>query len=260
MEQVKKIAAQGFNEVVLTGIEITSYGSDLENCTFTDIIEKIHEVSDGTELRIRLGSLDPRVITEDFVSRISKLSRICPQFHLSLQSGSDTVLKRMNRKYTSDDYYASVTLLRKYFDNPAITTDIIVGFPGETDEEFSETLAFAKKIGFAKIHVFPYSKREGTPAAKMKEQIPHAIAAQRAKMLSEADRQMRYDYISSYIGKNVAVLFEEQKEFDGEIYSCGYTPEYIYVRVKNNEKFDGKIKNVLIKSCGGDFAVAEMCE
>lgn len=260
IEQAKKIAAQGFNEVVLTGIEITSYGSDLEDCTFTDILEKIHEATDCTDLRIRLGSLDPRVVTEDFVSRISKLNRICPQFHLSLQSGSNTVLKRMNRKYTSHDYGTGVALLRRYFDNPAITTDIIVGFPGETDEEFNETLEFAKKIGFAKIHVFPYSRREGTPAAKMKDQIPHAKSAQRAKMLSAAEQQMRHEYISSYIGKKVAVLFEEQKEFDGKIYSCGYTPEYIYVRVKTDDNVDGKIKNVRIKSGGDDFAIGEMCE
>lgn len=260
IEQTKKIASQGFNEVVLTGIEITSYGNDLENCSFTDILEKIHDATVGTDLRIRLGSLDPNVVTQDFVSRISKLERLCPQFHLSLQSGSDTVLKRMNRKYTSNDYFERVDLLRRFFDDPAITTDIIVGFPGETDEEFNETIDFAKKIGFAKIHVFLYSKREGTPAAKMKDQIPHDIANERAKMLSSVEQDMRYAYICSYIGKKVAVLFEEKKEFDGKIYACGYTPEYIYVRAECNDNVDGKIKNVIISSCGNDFAVGSICD
>lgn len=260
LEQAKKIADQGFNEVVLTGIEITSYGNDLENCTFTDILEKIHEVTRGTNLRIRLGSLDPRVVTEDFVKRISKLERLCPQFHLSLQSGSDTVLKRMNRKYDTKAYYEGVLLLRKHFNAPAITTDIIVGFPGETEEEFAETVEFAKKVGFAKIHVFPYSVREGTLAAKMNDQIPHALAAQRAKKLSETEQSMRYEYINSYVGKKTAVLFEEQKLFDGKLYSCGYTPEYIYVKTESNGIADGTIKNVIIKERCDDFAIGELCD
>lgn len=260
LEQAKRIAEQGFNEVVLTGIEITSYGNDLENCTFTDILEKIHEATQGTSLRIRLGSLDPRIVTDDFVKRISRLERVCPQFHLSLQSGSDTVLKRMNRKYDTHDYYEGVKLLRQFFDTPAITTDIIVGFPGETDEEFKETLDFAQKVGFAKIHVFPYSKREGTPAARMQDQIPHALAAQRAKQLSEAEQCMRHDYISSYIGRKTDVLFEEKKVFDGETYSCGYTPEYIYVRAEGEDIADGEIRSVVIKDRCDDIATGKLCD
>ncbi len=257
LEQTRKIAEQGFKEIVLTGIHIASYGTDLEDCTFTDIIEKIHEETRDTQIRIRLGSLDPRVVTQDFVSRISKLERICPQFHLSLQSGSDTVLKRMNRHYTSAEYMAGVKLLRQYFVNPSITTDIIVGFPGENDDEFEETLQFAKDIAFAKIHIFPYSKREGTPAATMPDQVPHQIAVAREKVLARVEQQTRREYIASFVGKTVSVLFEEEKTFDGVKYHCGYTPEYVYVRVASEEKLDGEIRAVRIVDAGDDWAVGK---
>ena len=255
LEQVEQIKSQGVKEIVLTGIHIASYGRDIKEYSLIDLLEKIHSITDSTGMRIRLGSLDPSVVTEEFTERLSKLERICPQFHLSLQSGSDTVLKRMNRHYTSDEYYNSVTLLRQAFDNPALTTDIIVGFPGETEEEFNQTLAFAEKVGFAKIHIFPYSKREGTVAAKMPDQIPHSVAAEREKRLSDAEKKMRCEYIASHIGKSVNVLFEEIKEKDGVRYACGYTPEYIYVHVRTNENFENIEKNVMLKEQKSDFVI-----
>ena len=255
LEQVEQIKSQGVKEIVLTGIHIASYGRDIKEYSLIDLLEKIHGITDSTSMRIRLGSLDPSVVTEEFTERLSKLERICPQFHLSLQSGSDTVLKRMNRHYTSDEYYNSVTLLRQAFDNPALTTDIIVGFPGETEEEFNQTLAFAEKVGFAKIHIFPYSKREGTVAAKMPDQIPHSVAAEREKRLSDAEKKMRCEYIASHIGKSVNVLFEEIKEKDGVRYACGYTPEYIYVHVRTNENFENIEKNVMLKEQKSEFVI-----
>ena len=255
LEQVEQIKSQGVKEIVLTGIHIASYGRDIKEYSLIDLLEKIHSITDSTGMRIRLGSLDPSVVTEEFTERLSKLERICPQFHLSLQSGSDTVLKRMNRHYTADEYYNSVTLLRQAFDNPALTTDIIVGFPGETEEEFNQTLAFAEKVGFAKIHIFPYSKREGTVAAKMPDQIPHSVAAEREKRLSDAEKKMRCEYIASHIGKSVNVLFEEIKEKDGVRYACGYTPEYIYVHVRTNENFENIEKNVMLKEQKSDFVI-----
>lgn len=255
LEQVEQIKSQGVKEIVLTGIHIASYGRDIKEYSLIDLLEKIHSITDSTGMRIRLGSLDPSVVTEEFTERLSKLERICPQFHLSLQSGSDTVLKRMNRHYTADEYYNSVTLLRRAFDNPALTTDIIVGFPGETEEEFNQTLAFAEKVGFAKIHIFPYSKREGTVAAKMPDQIPHSVAAEREKRLSDAEKKMRCEYIASHIGKSVNVLFEEIKEKDGVRYACGYTPEYIYVHVRTNENFENIEKNVMLKEQKSDFVI-----
>lgn len=255
LEQVEQIKAQGVKEIVLTGIHIASYGRDIKEYSLIDLLEKIHSITDSTGMRIRLGSLDPSVVTGEFTERLSKLERICPQFHLSLQSGSDTVLKRMNRHYTADEYYNSVTLLRQAFDNPALTTDIIVGFPGETEEEFNQTLAFAEKVGFAKIHIFPYSKREGTVAAKMPDQIPHSVAAEREKRLSDAEKKMRCEYIASHIGKSVSVLFEEIKEKDGVRYACGYTPEYIYVHVRTNENFENIEKNVMLKEQKSDFVI-----
>ena len=255
LEQVEQIKSQGVKEIVLTGIHIASYGRDIKEYSLIDLLEKIHSITDSTGMRIRLGSLDPSVVTGEFTERLSKLERICPQFHLSLQSGSDTVLKRMNRHYTADEYYNSVTLLRQAFDNPALTTDIIVGFPGETEEEFNQTLAFAEKVGFAKIHIFPYSKREGTVAAKMPDQIPHSVAAEREKRLSDAEKKMRCEYIASHIGKSVNVLFEEIKEKDGVRYACGYTPEYIYVHVRTNENFENIEKNAMLKEQKSDFVI-----
>ncbi len=244
-EQTQIIKACGIKEIVLTGIHIASYGRDTGECDLITLTELIHEQTEGTDIRIRFGSLDPEVVTEDFALRMSKLERFCPQFHLSLQSGSDTVLKRMNRHYTSDEYYNGVELLREYFGDPAFTTDIIVGFPGETEDEFNETLAFAEKVGFAKIHIFPYSRREGTIAARMKDQITSATSTQRAKALDTAEKRLRYAYNERSVGKTTNVLFEEIKLLDGKEYACGYTPEYLYVYVPEHTNIN-TIKKVKI--------------
>ncbi len=254
LEQVKYIASKGYKEIVLTGIHIASYGKDLKDCDLAKLISLIHDATEGTNVRIRLGSLDPRVVTEDFVKTVSKLERFCPQFHLSLQSGSNTVLQRMNRKYTAEEYANGVCLLRQYFAAPSITTDVITGFPGETDEEFAETLEFAKKIGFAKIHIFPYSKREGTVAAKMPNQVPHSVAVAREKALDAVQAQTGHDYISSFIGKTVSVLIEEEKVIDDKKYLCGYTPEYVYVRAEGDNTLCNTIVNVKIHNAGDSWA------
>ncbi len=258
LEDIDIIKSEGIKEIVLTGIHIASYGRDTGKYTLIDLLENIDKKLDGTIIRIRLGSLDPCVITEDFVKRISVLKNICPQFHLSLQSGSSSVLKRMNRHYTAEEYENSVKLLRLYFNNPSITTDIIVGFPGETESEFEETLDFARKISFAKIHIFPYSKREGTVAAKMVGQIPHSVAVEREKRLAEIERETRKQYIDSFIGKNTDVLFEETKIINGDSYLCGYNPEYVYVMVRTDEALENNIREVKIIYAEQDSAVGEI--
>ncbi len=260
IEQVQRIHDQGCNEIVLTGIHIASYGKDLGDITLTDLIENIHEATNGSDMRIRLGSLDPCIVTEDFAKRISVLERFCPQFHLSLQSGSDTVLKRMNRHYTASEYFNGVSLLRKYFDDPAFTTDIIVGFPGETEKEFEETLNFAKKVDFAKIHIFPYSRREGTVAAKMPDQIPHNIAIEREKRLSQIEADSRKKYISKWINKNINVLFEEEKIICGQKFICGYSPEYVYVKIPYKESLLNTIHTVHITSFDSESAYGNIIE
>lgn len=260
LEQVDRIIAQDIKEIVLTGIHIASYGKDIGGYGLTELLEAIHQRSDGTGVRIRLGSLDPRVVTEDFVKRISVLDRICPQFHLSLQSGCNTVLERMNRHYTAEEYMAGVELLRRYFDSPSITTDIIVGFPGETEEEFAQTLAFAQRVGFAKIHIFPYSRRDGTVAAKMKDQIPKSVASEREKRLSAVESATRGAYIAATVGKRVQVLFEEEKNVDGENCFCGYTPQYVYVGVKGQKGLENTVRWVKIIGYNDELAIGELEE
>ena len=230
VEQVKGLVLQGYREIVLTGIEISSWGQDLRNgSSLIDLIEAVCQTA--PDCRIRLGSLEPRTITEDFCLRAARLSNLCPHFHLSLQSGCDSVLARMNRKYDSARYYESVTLLRRHFDRPAVTTDLIVGFPGETEEEFVQTLDFIRKCAFAAMHVFPYSKRPGTPAAKMPGQIPNAVKEERAHRAAEVAAQMEQDYLAQFMGQPLPVLFEEEK--DGLWH--GHTPNYIPVAVKGED-------------------------
>ncbi len=253
LEQTKIIMDSGIKEIVLTGIHIASYGRGTNEGDIISLTERIHEITEGTDIRLRFGSLDPEVVTEEFAERMSRLGRFCPQFHLSLQSGSDTVLKRMNRHYTSEEYYKGVELLRKYFDDPAFTTDIIVGFPGETDEEFNQTVRFAERVGFAKIHIFPYSRREGTLAARMKEQIPSDIASARAKTLGETEKRLRMAYTKRFVGKERDVLFEETKELNGKIYACGYTPEYLYVYIEAGKDLINKIRKVRITEQEGEL-------
>ena len=225
-KQANSLQEQGYREIVLTGIEISSWGRDLKTGEeLTDLVEAI--CAAAPDCRIRLGSLEPRTVTEDFCARLSKLPNLCPHFHLSMQSGCDSVLARMNRKYDTARYLQSVQLLRQYFGDPAVTTDLIVGFPGETEEEFARTLDFIRTCAFSAMHVFPYSKRPGTPAAKMPGQIPNAVKADRAHAAAEIAAQMERDYLNRFVGRTVPVLFEEEREG----LWWGHTPNYIPVAV-----------------------------
>ena len=223
--QARRLEEQGYRELVLTGIEISSWGRDLEGSqSLIELVEAVCGAVPG--LRVRLGSLEPRTITPDFCRRAAALPNLCPHFHLSLQSGCDGVLKRMNRKYDTDRYYESVKLLRVAFSDPGITTDLIVGFPGETEEEFQETLAFVARAGFSKMHIFPYSRRSGTPAASASDQVPGAVKQARAKRAAALGESMERDFLARRVGTRVQVLFEDEK--DG--LWRGHTPEYLEVR------------------------------
>ena len=213
VNEVKTLAATGVKEVVLTGIHISSYGTDLENISLIELIEAIHEI-EGIK-RIRLGSLEPRIITEEFAKRIAGLEKICPHFHLSLQSGCDKTLKAMNRKYNTEEYYEGCVKLREVFDNPAITTDVIVGFPGETEEDFLETRKFLEKVHFYEMHIFKYSRRKGTVADKMKEQVADTVKSERSAVLLALEKAQSLEYRKMYIGKRLEVLIEELTEIDG---------------------------------------------
>ena len=226
--EVERLAANGFKEVVLTGIHLSSYGVDFEEATgLLELIQAVNAVK-GIE-RIRLGSLEPKIVTEHFASELSKLDKICPHFHLSLQSGCDATLKRMNRKYTTKEYERGCELLRKYFVHPAITTDVIVGFPGETEEEFEQTKAYLEHIHFYEMHIFKYSKRKGTRAAVMPDQIDEQIKAARSEKLIALGHDMSKEFRKFYIGKNEEVLFEEKAVIGDKEYFVGYTKEYVKV-------------------------------
>ena len=248
VEEVKKLAANGYKEVVLTGIHLSSYGVDFEekDVNLLNLILKVHEV-DGIE-RIRLGSLEPRIITEEFVQTIAGLSKICPHFHLSLQSGCDETLKRMNRRYTAEEYYEKCELLRKYFDRPALTTDVIVGFPGETEEEFEESRAFIDRVDFYETHIFKYSKREGTKAAVMENQVPENIKTKRSNVLLELSRKKQMEYENALVGTVQEVLIEEKILKNGEIYQVGHTKEYVKIGQKFAENEINQLVNVEIES------------
>lgn len=238
--EVERLAANGFKEVVLTGIHLSSYGVDFEEAT--DLLELIQAVNavKGIE-RIRLGSLEPKIVTEHFASELSKLDKICPHFHLSLQSGCDATLKRMNRKYTTKEYERGCELLRKYFVHPAITTDVIVGFPGETEEEFEQTKAYLEHIHFYEMHIFKYSKRKGTRAAVMPDQIDEQIKAARSEKLIALGHDMSKEFRKFYIGKNEEVLFEEKAVIGDKEYFVGYTKEYVKVAKKTDENLENQI-------------------
>lgn len=226
LEEVRNLAGNGYKEIVLTGIHLSSYGVDFEEpTTLLDLILAVHEI-EGIR-RIRLGSLEPRIITEEFVKTIAALPKICPHFHLSLQSGCDATLKRMNRRYISEEYYEKCCLLRKYFENPALTTDIIVGFPGETEEEFEQSYAFVDKVNFYETHIFKYSRREGTKAAVMPDQIPETIKARRSDALISLREQKKEAFENCFIGKKVEVLVEDVEKIGDKEYQVGYTKEYI---------------------------------
>ena len=240
IEEVTKIAKSGIKEIVLTGIHIASYGKDFEeNYRLIDLLEDLNKI-EGIQ-RIRLGSLEPTIITEDFTKRLSKLEKICNQFHLSLQSGCDETLKRMNRKYTCKDFEKVTKILRSYFKDANLTTDIIVGFPGETEEEFNATYEFLKKIKFYKMHVFKYSPREGTVAAKMPNQIDGKIKEQRSQKLIELSNSNQSEYNKNYLGRPLQVLFEEKSN---RMWT-GYTANYIKVHVKSDEDLENKILGVM---------------
>lgn len=246
VREVRALAANGYQEVVLTGIHLSSYGMDLkgEDETLLSLIEAVNKV-EGIE-RIRLGSLEPRIITEEFVQTISGMRKICPHFHLSLQSGCNETLKRMNRRYTAEEYYEKCVLLRKYFDNPALTTDIIVGFPGETKEEFEESLAFANKVDFYETHIFKYSKRRGTKAAVMEGQVLEQEKAVRSAVMLELNERKQQKYEEKWLGKTVEVLFEETIVRDDATYQVGHTKEYLKIAVRSGESWENQRKEVKI--------------
>lgn len=255
LEEVKRLSANGYKEVVLTGIHLSSYG--VENGeSLLHLIQQIHEI-DGIE-RIRLGSLEPKIVTEEFASELSKLKKVCPHFHLSLQSGCDATLKRMNRKYTAEEYAIGCEILRKYFKHPAITTDVIVGFPQETDEEFEITKAFLEKIHFYEMHIFKYSKREGTKAAVMKGQIPENIKQKRSAELIALGEKMSEEFRQFYLGSEQEVLFEELSEIDGKSYFVGYTKEYVKVAKESESSLENQlVKGKLIKALNKEIYLME---
>ena len=253
MDEVKVLAENGFKEIILTGIHVASYGKDLKGVTLLDVIKRVQE-QEGIE-RIRFSSVEPNIVTEEFASELSKLDKVCDHFHLSLQSGCDRTLKRMNRKYDAAGYERAVEILRKYFPNVAITTDIIAGFPDETDEDFEKSLEFAKKIGFAKIHAFPYSPKRGTPAAVMPNQILNAVKNERTSRLIEASDRMADEFIKSFEGRAMPVLYE--REIEHNIYE-GYTTNYIRVLSESSENIKNKIIDTEIVSSEDEKAIGRI--
>ena len=246
VEQAKALAEVGYREIVITGIEIASWGADLPGKPHPG--ELITAVCQAVpDLRVRLGSLEPRIVTEDFCSQLKTLPNLCPQFHLSMQSGSDSVLKRMNRKYDTARYLQSIQLLNAHFPGCAITTDMIVAFPGETEEEFAESLAFIQKCGFSDMHIFPYSRRPGTPADKMPGQHPNAIKEQRSRDAIAVAEKMSENYRKNLIGSKLEVLFEEQ---DGEFFT-GHAPNYVKVYAKG-ENLHNQIRQVTVTAIHQD--------
>ena len=243
-EEVTALAEKGYKEIVLTGIHISSYGVDKENLNLLTLIRTLHEIN-GIE-RIRLGSLEPRIITEEFARAISELPKVCPHFHLSMQSGCNETLQRMNRHYTSEEYYEKCEILRKYYEKPAITTDVIVGFPQESVEEFQKTEKFVEKVNFFETHVFKYSKRQGTNAAKMEGQIEESEKTRRSGILLELNKQHKKAYLESFLGKMVEILVEETMELEGEIYQTGHTKEYMRAIVKSEKMLENHIVKAVV--------------
>ncbi len=241
LQEVRGIVAAGYREIVLTGIHISSYGLDRGGPELLQLIMKLHEI-DGLK-RIRLGSLEPRIVTEEFARQLSTLPGLCPHFHLSLQSGSDAVLGRMNRHYTAGEYFQTTEILRNCFRDPAITTDVIVGFPGETEEEFRETEAFVRKVNFYEMHIFKYSRRQGTRAAMMEGQLTEAEKGRRSAVLAQAEEEMSRSYRAGWLNRETGVLFEEKKQVAGGTYWIGHTPQYVKVAMEAGENADlsGKI-------------------
>lgn len=242
-KEVSTLAQNGCQEVVLTGIHLSSYGVDL-GTDLLKLILAVHEI-DGIR-RIRLGSLEPGIITEEFVKTLAGLSKFCPHFHLSLQSGCDSTLKRMNRRYTSEEYYEKCCLIREYFEHPALTTDVIVGFPGETEEEFEISRTFLDKVDFYETHVFQYSRRKGTRAAVMEGQIPAQVQHTRSAYLIEDGKRRKQSFEEKLIGTKTDVLFEETVCLDGKMFASGYTKEYVRLLLETEKKMGNVIKNVQV--------------
>ena len=250
--QTRRLREEGYRELVITGIEISGWGHDLKNGeTLIDLLEAVSEAAG--DMRLRLGSLEPRTITKDFCRRAARLPNLCPHFHLSMQSGCDGTLRRMNRKYDTARFYESVSLLRQYFDRPAITTDLITGFPGETEEEFAQTLAFIEKCGFAAMHIFPYSVRPGTKAAAMPDQCTAAVKERRAAQAAETAERMKQAYLHGCVGQTYPVLFEQEK---GGLY-VGHAPNYCQVGVRG-EDLHNAVRNVKIEAVDGDMLIGEL--
>lgn len=244
LAEIRRLAENGYQEVVLTGIHLSSYGVDT-NDNLLHLIEQVHEI-EGIK-RIRLGSLEPRIVTEAFAKRLSELPKICPHFHLSLQSGCDATLIRMNRRYDTAEYERGCEILRKYFRHPAITTDVIVGFPGETDAEFETTKAYLEHIHFYEMHIFQYSRREGTKAAVMPQQIPESVKKQRSETLLALGERMSQEFRDYYIGKKTEVLLEELFELEGKTYFIGYTKEYVKVAYQTKADMANRFVQGIIK-------------
>lgn len=258
INEVKRLAASGCQEVVLTGIHLSSYGKerpeDQEN--LLTLIQAVHQV-DGIE-RIRLGSLEPGIITEEFAAALSSLPKVCPHFHLSLQSGCTTTLKRMNRRYTAEEYREKCEILRKYYPAPALTTDVITGFPGETEEEFEESRSFVDSIHFYETHIFPYSKREGTKAAGMPDQLTEQVKKERSRILIALGKEHQREYMEQFLGQEKEVLFEEQQTVEGQEYWTGHTMEYLKIAVISEENLENKRVVVQLREMiGQDLILAE---
>jgi len=255
IREVIRLSEAGFKEIVLTGIHIASYGKDIKESSLLDIIRKVHEV-DGIQ-RIRLGSIEPTIITEEFVDAVSRLNKLCPHYHISLQSGCDDTLKRMNRKYTTNEYRRGVELLRKNIKDVAITTDVMVGFPGETDAEFEETYKFVQEIAFAQMHIFKYSPRKGTPAAEFSNQVDAKVKEERSKMLIELSKKNMFEFNNRHIGRVMPVLFEQEvKSKKGFIE--GLTANYIRVVCKGQHDSLGEIVKVKLKQALEDYILGEI--
>ena len=266
LKEVRGLAMAGYREVVITGIHLSSYGLDFQQEKFGDYLgtaelrektyekgylaEILEEINKVEEIkRIRLGSLEPRILTSDFLDRLKRVDKLCPHFHLSLQSGCDTTLKRMNRHYTIAEFRQTVERLRQAYDRPAITTDVIVGFPGETEEEFNCTCAFLEEIRFYDMHIFKYSKRQGTAAAARRDQIDEAIKAERSRVLLAMAERHSQEYCKSFLGETMEALIEEKKEISGKYYQTGFTPGYIKVLIEEQEE----LTNQIIKGKAAEF-------
>lgn len=257
IEEAKRLSNAGFKEIILTGIHVASYGKDLKNIGLLDVIEGISKV-EGIE-RIRLSSMEPTLIDENFMKTVSSMPKFCDHFHLSLQSGSDTILKKMNRKYTTKEYSEIVDLIRKYMPNAGITTDIIVGFPGEGEKEFNETLDFVNRIRFSRIHVFKYSPRKGTPASKYKDQVHGTIKNERSDKLISIGEKLMKDFNQQLLGKTLEVLFEEESKENPE-YIEGYTTNYVRIKTLGDKKIKGNIFSVKMTKLDGENLIGKIEE